>query len=254
MQDVTQGQWAQSRSDIAGARNVYGAANSDLRKWEAAEKAYNEALKVWSEDGNKKGMAAALNNLGYLSARRGDLQRAVAYFDKALPLYRETHHAEYPLALLNAAWIRFELNQLAEAEELSREALRISGTPDRVRWRVSARQRLSSVASRRADHEASRRHLLSALEAAGPTQFDDRRRAVHHSLGWWYLERRAHADADKHFLLAHETATRLKDPVGQAFAFRGLARVAMATGDLAAARKWAGEIEAARVTVAAGSS
>ena len=50
---------------------------------------YNQALKIREQAGDKKGIAESINNLGTLYSYQNDLNAAVAYYKKAVKLYQE---------------------------------------------------------------------------------------------------------------------------------------------------------------------
>jgi predicted ATPase/DNA-binding CsgD family transcriptional regulator len=90
---------------LAGALGGAGAAALQQGDTERAEAAFEEALTLYREMGNKWGAGAMLTQLGMIPFVRGDHERAVRCFEEGLALSREvgdrliSHMAVYRLAL-----------------------------------------------------------------------------------------------------------------------------------------------------------
>jgi len=227
--------WQPLRTTMAEVKNIYGLINLELGKYPEALDALQEALRLWTKDNNKRGMAAGHLNLAFLHRAMGELQKAAELLDRALPLYRESGHPHYPLALYHAGSIRLELGRPADAETFFREQLRISDDPSGVMHRIRALIMLSRVAERRGETKTALPHLTSALELARRTGFENLRADIHDRIGRIYLGTRDFQEASDHIARAYEIRSGLRAGINASL--ESLTRLAMAQGDLASARK-----------------
>jgi len=81
---------------IARIHMMYGYLEGQMNHWEASQKYFGRALKIFEHLGDKDGMAFVYNNLGILAAERWDTQKGYNYFSQAKRLndHLDTHLLE----------------------------------------------------------------------------------------------------------------------------------------------------------------
>ena len=89
---VTKGRQSGARLVVARARFDEGSALHNLGELDAAREALEEARRLYSEAGDRRGQASALNNLALILMARGELEAAQPMFEEALELYRGLGH------------------------------------------------------------------------------------------------------------------------------------------------------------------
>jgi len=75
--------------NLIAAKNLLGATYLDIGENDKAMDIYTSALKQAEELGDKKGMAASLNNSGNVYVRKDDLDVALDYYERSLTIFEE---------------------------------------------------------------------------------------------------------------------------------------------------------------------
>ncbi len=166
---------------------------------------HREALTLYRELGDKRGIAFALNNLGVQALAQGEYRQAAALYEESLARYRE---------LDDRRWIAYVLNNLGVVAQYQgdyRRATRLYQESLEIRRELGDRQRIADV--------------LYNLGEVAHFQGDLRRAAA------LYQE-------------SLELRRELGAKVGIALCLAGLASVAMIEGSLERAARLAGALEA----------
>ena len=96
--------------------NDMGPAYAGLGQKQKALEAYNQALAIWRELGNRQGEALTINNIGRLYRDLGQHQTALDYYNQALPIWREVgNRSGEALALSDIGRAYADLGQPAKA-------------------------------------------------------------------------------------------------------------------------------------------
>jgi tetratricopeptide (TPR) repeat protein len=86
-----------------------------VKLWDPWIDTHRQAAEVTRAAGNRRALAITLNNLGMAHADRGDLHDALACYEEALALFRETADEHGTSALCNVAWVNLYLGNPAAA-------------------------------------------------------------------------------------------------------------------------------------------
>ncbi len=231
---------ATARHDLAGIharREEY---------WRALEE-YRRALELTEANGSREDLAANLNQIGWVLDMLGEKERALDYYIQVLAILREVGARQWEgTALANVGGVQLALGDLPRARDAFLEALAVSREVGDRRGEASRLSSLGQVHAAIGDAAAARRHFDQAL--AIRREVEDR---LGTALTLRHLARldaaggRAEA-ARAGFLEVLETARALEIPGLEAAAHDGLAGLALARGDLAAA------LDAAETAVALG--
>jgi tetratricopeptide (TPR) repeat protein len=173
-------------------------------------------------------LAVGLNNLAYVTWRKGNLQEAEAMYREALSMDRRklgNDHPEVPIKLINLAVVLRDQGRPDAAEPVAREAVAIrrkvlgNEHPELA----NALDTLAGVLEDRGqitEAETVLREALSiAQRASGEMNVDTAR--LHHNLGWVLWKKGAYADAQPHLRTAVVNIPKTYGPT-----YRG-ARLAM---------------------------
>jgi tetratricopeptide (TPR) repeat protein len=243
----------------------------------AAQDAFTEAADLARSGDFRIIMVDALQGTGWLAGIRGDYRTARARFEEAIAVAESIAYRERTALLGNLGWVAREQGDLAGAHTAMEAALQLSrqaGDTEKVSLFLTKLGELEVLSDRLDDSE---RHLTEALDLARAHQFPDRLVDPLRTLGTIYRRRgdieQALAlldEADAHarslgnsFLMAevendrgmalldggdldaagasfsaaktHATEAEAGDALGTALF--GLAKVALARGDLAAAHE-----------------
>ena len=187
------------------------------------------------EHGLRANEAFLLNALAIVANLRGDVVGTLDMTRQNLLIYREIgdrQNEAVSLSNLGAAWLN--LGDLAQAQRDSDEALRmLRANGDRVVEGVTL-GRLSTLALWRGDDSRALALAREQLDSAVATQARDREVHALLWLGEVELALGRHAAASEAFVRAREGALAIGSPWHHD-ATAGLARVALAQGDAAAA-------------------
>ena len=187
------------------------------------------------ERGLRTNEAQFLNLLMLIAEREGDLMESLALTQQALAIDRETGNRRseaIELGNLGSSWLN--LGRFAQAQADLEEALRrVRANGDRVS-ECPALCNLSTLARWQGDDARALALAQSALDRAILAEARVWEVFARLCLGDAELALGRHASAAQAFALAHAQATESGDPEARQ-ALAGLARVAMAQGDTAAA-------------------
>ena len=170
-QAAAKAQSSGARILLARAKLVQGWALDDQSQLKEAADAYSTAQQIYDKAGDRDGTATALNNLGIVLQKQGDLAGAKAKLEQARVDFRQIGD-ENGLggALTNLGEVYRAEGDLAKAEGLYREALEIFRKLGRVDNEYATLNNLGGVLYQRGDFRGARKafeSLLAAREASG---------------------------------------------------------------------------------------
>jgi class 3 adenylate cyclase/tetratricopeptide (TPR) repeat protein len=223
-----------------------GAVSRELGDSATALACYEQALAIDRATGDRDDEADGLRGIGMVAHDRGDYLAARAAYTESLMLERATGDREGQAACLAAlGMVARALGDVAAAQEALDQALVLNQEIGDRRYEAAVRADLALLCHERGDHQATREQAQMALKLAG-------------ALGVRYVETTAltrlgqalHGLSDLQGAeSAYQAALRLCRELGaQTLALEplaGLARLALASGDLATARMWANELATA---------
>ncbi len=118
--------WHPDRSQEARIYNELGAVYRLLGRMDQARMFLDQALRIYTEDGDHLGQGRVLNDLGRVFADLGNEKQAQSNYEQALHLYQQQ---EYPSgegsALNNLGWVCITLGQSKQAQKYYEQALSI---------------------------------------------------------------------------------------------------------------------------------
>lgn len=208
-----------------------------------------EALDLSVRLGYRAGEAWALRTLGRVASGRERFDEARHLQDRALAITRELSDAWGTGFLLtnvgNLALLAGRFEDAAAAYEESLAVRRGAGDAWGQIWSLF---RLGGLRTWQGRFDDARALLVEGLDLAGRLRY-----GAGSVLTLLALGERAHLVGDQvaaeaHYVEAHARACDLGDQTGISLSVVGLANVAVASGDLAAARDWLGEEEMERST------
>ena len=138
----------------------------------AAEARHREALAIWRQLGNRRGIARSLNSLGNIANSRGELSAARGLYEDALSIAREIgDRRSISMGLHCLGMVAHDAGDYAAAQALLEECVSVSR--DIGAWRAAvALSELGDVRHAQGDLEAARSLLLEALK--GQRELGDR--------------------------------------------------------------------------------
>jgi predicted ATPase len=122
-QAATEGLDCQGRGLQAAIACHLASLAHDMGELAAACQQGEACLALWKALGDNRGMAEALNLLGYVATDQGDLEDARRRFEEALGLCAEDEHNQRALVLHNLARLASQRGEMAEAKRLYEEAI-----------------------------------------------------------------------------------------------------------------------------------
>ncbi len=157
------GKWDPAREAVA--RNRAGILASNAGDVAEAEEHYEATLAMRRAAGNRRGIAATLNNLAILASKEGRLEEAYKYYEESLAIWRGLDEARnVSVVLANLGVVAGELGLLDDAMARFAESIplaRLSQNPRSVS--VSLRN-WGEVAYRHGDMSTSESLFLESLE------------------------------------------------------------------------------------------
>src|SRR6202165_2103370 len=170
-QAAAKAQASGTRLLLARAKLVQGWALDDQSRLKEAAEAYSTAQQIYEQAGDRDGTATALNDLGIVLQKQGDLAGARAKLEEAKADFRQIGD-ENGLggALTNLGEVYRAGGDLAKAESLYREALEIFRKLGRKDNEYAAMNNVGGVLYQRGDFRGARRFfedLLDVRQAAG---------------------------------------------------------------------------------------
>ncbi len=153
-------------ADRAQALNACGHLACQLGDYASAESSYLQSLELRRGLNDKRGIAAALNNLGLVHFYREDFTGALPLFSESLELFRSLGEQRGAIGavLNNLGTIMHNLGDYAAAESQLQEALQISKDLGDHLSEAAYIAELGRVAWRRGDLPLARRLLEDALQ------------------------------------------------------------------------------------------
>jgi DNA-binding winged helix-turn-helix (wHTH) protein/tetratricopeptide (TPR) repeat protein/TolB-like protein len=156
---------------LARAKLVQGWALDDQSQLKEAAQAYSTAQQIFEQANDRDGRATALNDLGIILQKQGDLTGARAKLEEARTDFRQIGD-ENGLggSLTNLGEVYRAEGDLAKAEGLYREALEIFRKLGRKDNEYAAMNNLGGVLYQRGDFRSARKffeNLLEVRQAAG---------------------------------------------------------------------------------------
>ena len=138
----------------------------------AAEARHREALAIWRQLGNQRGIARSLISLGSIASSRGELSAARELYEDALTIAREIgDRRNISMSLHCLGTVAHDAGDYAAAQALLEECVCVSR--DIGAWRAAvALSVLGDVRHAQGDLEAARSLLLEALK--GQRELGDR--------------------------------------------------------------------------------
>jgi DNA-binding winged helix-turn-helix (wHTH) protein/tetratricopeptide (TPR) repeat protein len=170
-QAAAKAQASGTRLLLARAKLVQGWALDDQSHLKEAAEAYSIARQIYERAGDRDGTATALNDLGIVLQKQGDLAGARAKLEEAKADFRQIGD-ENGLGgtLTNLGEVYRAEGDLAQAEGFYREALEIFRKLDRKDNEYAAMNNLGGVLHQRGDFRGARKffeNLLDVRQAAG---------------------------------------------------------------------------------------
>jgi eukaryotic-like serine/threonine-protein kinase len=185
--------------------------------------------------GDRASLADLYNNRGVVAEEQGDFNEALALYREALAIRRELD-ASVGLAesLNNVGFASYQLGQFDNAEVYWQQALALYRKLDDKNRQIAITQDLGLLDIARGHFPAARERMESSLASAESSQLVEESAVAHTNLAELALVQGDYADASKHAASAEDAFKRRSDQRGQIEANLIEARIALATGALAA--------------------
>jgi predicted ATPase/class 3 adenylate cyclase len=130
---------------------------------ERAKDLVQEAVDLFDQANDRKGLASALNNLGTLWRDLGDKQQAETYFDRSYSLFQQEGLDSAAIALSNLALAVRDRGDLDRARALFEDSLAMHQESGDL-WSVAlCKGSLGELAMMRGDQATAKEHLSDAL-------------------------------------------------------------------------------------------
>jgi non-specific serine/threonine protein kinase len=148
----------------ASAFHAAGALSYLQGDYAAAEVRHRQALAIWRQSNNRRGISRSLNSLGSIASSRGQLSAARGLYEEALSIAREIgDRRSVSMGLQCLGTVAHDAGDYAAAQALLEEC--VSASHDIGAWREAvALSELGAVRQAQGDLEAARSVLLAALE------------------------------------------------------------------------------------------
>src|SRR5690606_22937490 len=115
---------------------------------------YNKSLKIYKEIGDKLGISASLNNIGYGYNKQGDTLKALEYYNKSLKISEEIGDKQgVSMSLNNIGNIYFSQNDYLNARIFNKRALKIAQSVNAASKIANAAKSLSEVSKKLGKHK-----------------------------------------------------------------------------------------------------
>ncbi len=225
------------------ALNFLGLIAWEQSDTETARRYYEHSLEVARESGNLRIEAAALNNLGGLAGQLGNYSQAIDTYQQSLLITQKIgDQAQQGRVLGNLGWLTGLLGDYTRAGSYCEQNLRVARQAGERENEAVVLANLSSFSERQGDYAAAQTYAQQCLnvarqsgdpssEAWGQTY------AGHAAYGLSQWEAAAQA-----YQRALEIRRSLDQPDLATEPLAGLARLALASGDIANARAHVGAI------------
>lgn len=210
---------------------------SDQGRYAEAEAYHQEALSIARNTGDRQQMTKLFVNLCSIAILQGAYAQAEAYGQEALALGREIGFLDaISVVLTNLGDAALEQHQYAQAEAYSAEALAIARQLGNARTIGADLVSLGNLAVRQEHYQQAAEYLQEALQVARQLEDSWLLSAVLLAWGELYLKQQRVEEAFAAFQEAF-TVSSNGNQDSAASALFGLARVAAARGDAAAAER-----------------
>ena len=186
--------------------------------------------------GDRASLADLYNDRGVVAEEQGDFNEALALYREALAIRRELD-APVGLAesLNNVGFASYQLGQFDNAEVYWQQALALYQKLDDKNRQIGITQDLGLLDLARGHFAAARERMESSLATAESSQLVEEAAVAHTNLAELALAEGNYGDALKHAARAEDAFKRRSDRRGEIEANLIEARIALATGALAAA-------------------
>jgi len=205
----------------------------------AAANANLDKVKVLLEGmGDRASIADLYNDRGVVAEEQGDFNEALALYREALAIRRQLD-APVGLAesLNNVGFASYQLGQFDNAEVYWQQALALYQKLDDRNRQIGITQNLGLLDLARGHFAAARERMESSLATAESSQLVEESAVAYTNLAELALAEGNYGDAAEHAARAEDAFKRRSDRRGQIEANLIEARIALATGALAAADK-----------------
>ncbi len=223
--------------------NNLGLIYMDQNEYHQAIACFEQSLRIYQEIGDRRNAATGLINPGVIAYDRGEYSRARSYYEQALRLLRELgNRIGEVFALNNLALVEHSLGRYKEAEKLYKQSLDIYVDLGNRQGECIAYHYLGLAFHQQGQNEQAQelcRKALAIAEELGARQ--EIGFALTH-LGHALAELRQLDEAANSYRRAYELRREAKQPNLATEPLAGLARLALAQGDLAAAFEYVQEI------------
>ena len=154
-----------NRPSLRAVFNLQGAAAFALGALGRAEMSFGAALNMAQLDSDAMLSARATNNLGLIAALRGDIEAAIASYQRAITAYQRMGH---PLGLAES-WHNLGISyktrgELTAADEAERSAIEYAVEARNPRLAAMSQVGRAEIALRRGDPAWSRATLMRAIQ------------------------------------------------------------------------------------------
>ncbi|HYN88388.1 MAG TPA: tetratricopeptide repeat protein, partial [Ardenticatenaceae bacterium] len=238
-------------SGLARSLVSLGSTIATVGEHDAAITLSEESLSLFAELGDTWGRAWALNNLGYVAARRGANERAVLLLEEGLALRRAVGDTdEIAWSLRDLGLAVGQQGDYERATALLEESLRLSRELG-IKPGISISLNLLGEVARlqgQLDRAASLYEESLALDRDLGARHHQA--IAHSNLGYVRLRQGDRARAGTHFVHSLTWFHSVRNPVGTAVCFPGLAGVIAAQGAPERAARLLGAIETLREAAA----
>jgi len=227
-----------ARMMLAHAKLVQGWALDDQSQLKEAKEAYSSARQIFEQAGDWDGTATALNDLGIVFQKEGDLSAAAQALTQALGYFRRVGDEDAVAgALTNLGEVYRVQGSLGQAESLYREAMELFRKTGKSENELIAQNNLANVLYQKGDFAGAGK-VFEALLAAHRASGDKSGTAlVQANLGEVL---RVQGQLGSAATLLKQSVAGLREIGDQSSAAQagvGLAKILMAQGDLDGATK-----------------
>ncbi len=223
---------------LARAQLVKGWALDDQSQLKAAREAYSTARQIFEQVGDWDGTATALNDLGIVSQKEGDLSGAGQALEQARDYFRRVGDEDAAAgALTNLGEVYRVQGNLSQAEKLYQEAMELFRKTGKKENELVALNNLASVLYQRGDFAGAGKMFETLLAAHKATGDKSGTALAQANLGDVL---RVQGELSSAATLLRQSTAALREIGDRASAAQvdvGLARTLMAQGDLTGAGK-----------------
>lgn len=201
----------QDKKFVAGAYTQKSIAHTVMSNLDSAQYWAEQSLELETRTGHKEGVAASISNLGLIEYRLNNYPAALAKFQEAAQLFRETNHPNELNLYLNMASIYAEMKNFNKAKEYFEKALYEGKRLDKKNVVAYAVLNLGTMYTEQGDYETGRRYLDSALVANQQVNDQANIAKVYGNLGASYSRTGDHRTSNAFYQQALAINTRLKN-------------------------------------------